>query len=132
SSNSYISLNEYSEILFENIDLNELNKDFNNNSGFSSNEYKIKEIKRRIKENAKSKYDKDSELFLPKTEDYLRRCETNEEGYEIIEYQLKMGHISEEEAANLREIIMTRGIRAFGEKKTWGYYERTYRNSGNK
>jgi len=88
-----------------------------------------KNIKKEIIENLKSEYNEDSELYYPKAEDFLRRCETNEQGLEIINFLLKSNQISIDKANKLKKVINEKGIRYFGEKKVWGYYERTYRNS---
>ena len=46
----------------------------------------------------KSQYDQETELFLPKTEHFLRRCSTLEEAEEIIDHQLKVQEITQEQA----------------------------------
>ena len=84
-----------------------------------------------IQKAVESNYDSDSELFLPKTEDYLRRCSTLDEAKDIIDHQLKLNEISKEQAKELWELCAKHGIRYFGQKKEWGYYEKTYRNKGN-
>ena len=80
-----------------------------------------------IEEVTKSQYDQETELFLPKTEDFLRRCSTLEEAEEIIDHQLKIHEITKEQADYLRELCRKHGVRYFGGKKEWGYYEKTYR-----
>ncbi len=77
--------------------------------------------------NIKSIYDEDSELYYPKTEDFIRRCSNLEEAEKIIDFQLKMKEITEKEAKELKSICQTKGIEYFGPKKKKGYYERTYR-----
>ena len=84
-----------------------------------------------IKKATESQYIPDSELFLPKTEDYLRRCSSLEEAEEIIDHQLKINEITLEHANELREICKKHGLGYFGQKKEWGYYEKTYRNKRN-
>ncbi|MHA1727180.1 MAG: DUF2095 family protein [Promethearchaeota archaeon] len=75
-----------------------------------------------------SNYNKDSELFLPKTEDYLRRCSTLKEAEEIINFQLKLKAISKNKAKYLINLCRKHGIRYFGDKKNNGFYENKYRN----
>ncbi|MBD3351357.1 MAG: DUF2095 domain-containing protein [Candidatus Lokiarchaeota archaeon] len=94
-----------------------------------STKLEIKQYKRRIKETYKSKYDENSELFYPKTEDFLRRCSNLKEVREILEYQVKMKEITRENAENLWKKCKEEGIRSLGSKKEWGYYEKKYRAS---
>ena len=48
------------------------------------------ELSKKKKKKIESRYDKESELYYPKTEDFLRRCSNQTEFEEIIEYQLKI------------------------------------------
>ncbi|MBN2154935.1 MAG: DUF2095 family protein [Candidatus Lokiarchaeota archaeon] len=80
-----------------------------------------------IEEITRSQYEENSELYFPKTEDFLRRCSSLEEAEDIIEHQLKMKEITESQAEELRELCKKYGVRFFGPKKEWGYYEKTYR-----
>lgn len=68
-----------------------------------------------------------NELSNPDVFSFLRRCQSDEEGFEIIEYLEKRGEISKEMAEDLTQQIKSRGIRSFGSKKEWGYYEKKYR-----
>lgn len=62
--------------------------------------------------------------YTPTPVDYIRRCKTVEEAYEVIEYLLKRGELSEERARELKEILKKGGIEAFGGKKEDNYYYR--------
>ena len=42
--------------------------------------------------------------------------------------KLKRQEITEVQANELRELCKKHGVRYFGQKKEWGYYERTYRD----
>lgn len=84
-----------------------------------------------IQQAAKSQYKTDSELYSPSTVDFLRRCSTLEEAEEIINYQLKMNEISKSQAEELLDLCNKHGVRYFGPKKEWGYYEETYRKKRN-
>ncbi len=66
------------------------------------------------------------EHYEPTVIDFLRRCETEEEGLEVIEYLEKRGEISREYAAKLKIQLLTKGIRSFGPKKEPGYYYRFF------
>ena len=112
----------------------ELSESNQKNIGVSSNNTESQPKLRsedEIRKATQSQYDSDSELYLPKTRDYLRRCSTLEEAKEIINHQLKLNEISPEEAEELWELCVKHGVRYFGQKKEWGYYEKTYRNKGN-
>ena len=84
----------------------------------------INKIKRKKIE---SRYDKESELYYPKTEDFIRRCSNQSEFEEIIKYQLKIKEITEDKAKELLDLFYLHGIEYFGSHKKNGYYERTYR-----
>lgn len=60
----------------------------------------------------------------PDVVDFLRRCTTEEEAMQIIDFLEKRGEISTIHAKELRRQLQTQGVRSFGSKKSWGYYER--------
>jgi hypothetical protein len=62
--------------------------------------------------------------YNPDVVDFLRRCNTEEEALEIIEYMKKREEITEEESQTLIEQLNEEGVRSFGPKKTPGYYEK--------
>ncbi|WP_297521491.1 DUF2095 family protein [Thermococcus sp.] len=62
--------------------------------------------------------------YNPTVIDFLRRCETDDEALEIINWMENRGEISHELAKRLRVILVHEGVRAFGPKKEWGWYER--------
>lgn len=62
--------------------------------------------------------------YNPTVIDFLRRCETDDEALEIINWMEERGEISHELAKRLRVILAHEGVRAFGPKKEWGWYER--------
>jgi hypothetical protein len=70
-----------------------------------------------------------NDLAEPDIYSFLRRCKTDDEGFQIIEFLEKREEISKDLANDLRQQIKSRGIRSFGEKKFWGYYEEKYRKS---
>ena len=84
----------------------------------------INKIKRKKIE---SRYEKESELYYPKTEDFIRRCSNQSEFEEIIKYQLKVKEITEDKAKELLDLCYLHGLEYFGPHKKNGYYERTYR-----
>jgi len=61
--------------------------------------------------------------YSPGAVDFLRRCSTDEEGLEIINYLLDREEISAEYALELKVQLIKKGIRSFGPKKEWGYYK---------
>ncbi|WP_297490424.1 DUF2095 family protein [Thermococcus sp.] len=62
--------------------------------------------------------------YNPTVIDFLRRCETDEEALEIINWMEERGEITHEMARDLRITLTKKGVRAFGPKKGWGWYER--------
>ncbi|MFO7836139.1 MAG: DUF2095 family protein [Candidatus Thorarchaeota archaeon] len=65
---------------------------------------------------------KREQTFLPDVADYIRRCDTIEEAFEIVDYMLKRGKIDKVEAQEIKEIVKQEGLRVFGEKKEEGHY----------
>lgn len=62
--------------------------------------------------------------YNPTVMDFLRRCETDDEALEIINWMEERGEITPEIARELRVTLAKRGVRAFGPKKEWGWYEK--------
>ncbi|ASA77862.1 MULTISPECIES: DUF2095 family protein [Thermococcus] len=62
--------------------------------------------------------------YNPTVIDFLRRCETDDEALEIINWMEERGEITHEMAKELRITLVQKGVRAFGSKKEWGWYER--------
>ncbi len=62
--------------------------------------------------------------YIPTVIDFLRRCETDDEALEIINWLEDRGEITHEMAKDLRITLVKKGVRAFGSKKEWGWYEK--------
>lgn len=62
------------------------------------------------------------ESHEPTVIDFLRRCDTDEQGIEIIDYLKAKGEIDEEYANSLKAQLLQKGIESFGAKKEPGYY----------
>ena len=60
--------------------------------------------------------------YIPTAIDYLRRCETNEQAKQTIEYLLKKREITKEYGRKLQKILKEKGLRGFGPKKEDDYY----------
>lgn len=60
--------------------------------------------------------------YVPTVVDYIRRCKTVEEAYEVIDYLLRRRQLSEDEAEELKKILRNGGIEAFGGTKEDDYY----------
>lgn len=65
--------------------------------------------------------------YSPDIIDFLRRCNTEDEALEIIDFLEKRGEINPNHAKELRNQLKAQGLRSFGTKKIWGYYERETR-----
>jgi len=62
--------------------------------------------------------------YEPNVVDFLRRCSSDEEAQEIIEYMRGRGEVTCEEAEALCSQLREKGVRSFGPKKEPGYYEK--------
>ena len=62
--------------------------------------------------------------YSPTVIDFLRRCETEDEALEIINWLEERGEITHGMAKELRIQLVKKGVRSFGSKKEWGWYER--------
>ena len=60
--------------------------------------------------------------YMPDVVDFIRRCKTDGEAYEIVNYMERRGEISVEYANKLRKQLREKGVRSFGPKKEDGYY----------
>jgi hypothetical protein len=60
----------------------------------------------------------------PVSIDFIRRCTTEDQAYEIIEYLEKRGEVTKEAADELCKQLREEGLRSFGRKKGHGFYER--------
>lgn len=74
-----------------------------------------------------SEVDYYKELTNPDVISFLRRCDTEKQALEIINYLENREEIPPEYADILRHQLKTSGVRSFGPKKTWGYFEKLYR-----
>jgi hypothetical protein len=60
--------------------------------------------------------------FEPTAVDFIRRCDTEEEALEIIDFLESRKEIAHDYADKLRRQLKERGLRSFGPKKKPGYY----------
>ena len=60
--------------------------------------------------------------YIPTVVDFIRRCNTDKEAEEIVEYLQKRSEITKEHAQQLRKQLKEKGIRSFGPKKEEDYY----------
>ena len=60
----------------------------------------------------------------PDAIDFIRRCTTDDQAYEIIEYLEKRGEVTKEVADELCKQLREEGLRSFGREKEHGFYER--------
>lgn len=62
--------------------------------------------------------------YLPDAVDYIRRCDSEKQAEEIVDYLERRNEITGEYAQKLRKQIKTKGVRSFGPKKQDDYYSR--------
>jgi len=60
--------------------------------------------------------------YLPDVIDFIRRCETQEQAEEIIDYMERRGEIDRPYARKLKKQLTEKGVRSFGAKKEEDYY----------
>lgn len=60
--------------------------------------------------------------FNPSAADFIRRCETEAQAEEIIDYLYKRGELTDQEAKEMRNQLRSNGVRSFGPKKEDYYY----------
>ena len=60
--------------------------------------------------------------YMPDAIAFIRRCDTEEQAREIIDYLERKGRITPEYAEKLRRQLKEKGLRSFGPKKEPGYY----------
>ena len=61
--------------------------------------------------------------YEPSAVDYIRRCDSDEQALDIINFLEKKGDIEPEYANRLRTQLARQGLRSFGAKKNPGCYE---------
>ncbi|MGC8831971.1 MAG: DUF2095 family protein [Thermoproteota archaeon] len=65
--------------------------------------------------------------YAPNVFDYIRRCESNEEAFQIVDFLVMRKELSEKVAEVIKRRIMEKGLRFYGPKKQTGYYVEKYR-----
>ncbi|MHA1434589.1 MAG: DUF2095 family protein [Candidatus Heimdallarchaeota archaeon] len=63
--------------------------------------------------------------FDPDVVDFVRRCDTDEQALEIIDFMEKKGDLANEEAKKIRIQLAKEGLRSFGKKKEKDHYFKT-------
>ncbi len=61
--------------------------------------------------------------YEPTVIDYIRRCDTDEQALEIINFLETRGELKPAYAKRLRSQLVRLGVRSFGSKKDSGWYE---------
>jgi len=62
--------------------------------------------------------------YVPDAVDYIRRCDSEKQAEEIVDYLERRREITSEYAQKLRKQLKTKGVRSFGPKKQDDYYSR--------
>jgi hypothetical protein len=74
------------------------------------------------REPVKKKLIRSFDGYDPNAIDFIRRCGSEKEAQEIIEYLERTGEIGRSEAQRMRVQLRSKGLRSFGAKKEYGYY----------
>jgi len=61
--------------------------------------------------------------YVPDVIDFIRRCDTEDQAEEIIDYMEKTGEIEVQYAKKLRKQLKNEGVRSFGPKKEEDYFK---------
>jgi hypothetical protein len=64
--------------------------------------------------------------FMPTAVDYLRRCRSLKEAFDVLEYLARTGQLSEEDKGSLREELMKGGLESLGPRREFGYYSERF------
>lgn len=62
------------------------------------------------------------ETFLPDVIDFIRRCDTESEALEIIEFMVRRRELTDNQAKAMRKQLKEEGLRSFGTKKERDHY----------
>jgi hypothetical protein len=62
--------------------------------------------------------------YQPNEIDFIRRCSTEEEAFEIIDYLEGREEITSKYATELKKLIKEKGLRSLGSKKETGFYDK--------
>ena len=62
--------------------------------------------------------------YNPTVIDFIRRCETEKDAKEIIDFLKKKGDLTKEDSVKLLKQLESEGLRSFGEKKQAGFYSK--------
>jgi len=62
--------------------------------------------------------------YVPDAVDYIRRCDSEKQAEEIVDYLERRNEITNEYAHRLRKQLKAKGVRSFGPKKQDDYYSR--------
>lgn len=60
--------------------------------------------------------------YNPTVIDFIRRCDTEEQAMEILDFLEKKGDLDNKEATEIRNQLLSEGLRSFGSKKEAGFY----------
>jgi hypothetical protein len=64
------------------------------------------------------------ETFLPDVVDFIRRCDTESEAVEIIDFMVRRRELTDNQAKAMRRQLKEEGLRSFGTKKERDHYLR--------
>ncbi|MBY8996889.1 MAG: DUF2095 family protein [Candidatus Thorarchaeota archaeon] len=64
----------------------------------------------------------DAKTFTPDVIDYIRRCDTVSQAFEIVDFLMKQNEINQAQAREIKSQIKADGLRSFGAKKEKDHY----------
>lgn len=90
--------------------------------GSAESKVSVNSVRRDNRADEKDAMQKRHSEYVPDVVDFLRRCDTVQQGEEIIAYMEKRGEINGRYARQLRKQLKENGVRSFGTKKEDDYY----------
>lgn len=64
----------------------------------------------------------EAKTFTPDVIDYIRRCDTESQAFEIVDFLMKQNEINASQAREIKSQIKADGLRSFGAKKEKDHY----------
>jgi hypothetical protein len=64
----------------------------------------------------------EAKTFTPDVVDYIRRCDTVSQAFEIVDFLMKQNEINAAQAREIKSQIKADGLRSFGAKKEKDHY----------
>lgn len=88
----------------------------------NDNEVQLNSVRINQEDGERAANSQNFDHYMPDVIDFIRRCDTDKQAQEIIDYMEKRGEIDKKYAQKLRKQLRAKGVRSFGTKKEQDYY----------